>query len=236
MRRPLYGLTLVLSCCSIVYELVLAQAMGALLGDTFLRYNVTIGLYLAALGLGSMLCAKTGSSTSTSRLLTVEWALAMIGAAGPLLMFLWDAAVTKGFVALGVPLRGLLHRGLVMCFDHALVVAIGVLSGFELPLLMRLAGEDEEGRILAIDYAGTLLGSAAFPLLLLPALGLVGTAAVTGLLNALCAIYVAWRMRPPGGARWAAPIAATALAASMILFTRPLERVASSALTFPTAR
>ena len=236
MRRSIYGLTLVLAFCSIVYELVLAQAMGALLGNTFLRYNVTIGLYLAALGLGSMLCAKTGSTTSTSRLLIVEVCLALLGSAGPLLMFLWDAAVTRAFVAAGVPLRGFLHHGLIYGFDHALIVGVGVLSGFELPLLMRLAGEDEEGRVLAIDYAGTLLGSAAFPLLLLPRLGLLGTASATGLLNALCAAYVAWRMLPPRALRWVAPIAATALAAAMIAGVRPLERLASSALTFAVSR
>ncbi|MBI4346310.1 MAG: hypothetical protein HY553_05620 [Elusimicrobia bacterium] len=233
MRRSLYGLSCVVSICSIVYELVLAQAMGALLGNTFLRYNVTIGLYLAALGAGSLLCARVGTTESARRLLKIEWALALLGAAGPLLMFLWDAALVRSFGALGAPLRGWLHQALLYGFDHALVIAIGVLSGFELPLLMHLAGPDEEGRILATDYAGTLAGAALFPLVLLPGLGLVGTAAAAGLLNAACALYIARFLAPGGPARWAAPAFAAAAAAAMLAFTGPLERLASAALTLP---
>ena len=42
----IYAITFVLAFCSIVYELLLGQTLSAFLGNTVLRYSVTIGLYM----------------------------------------------------------------------------------------------------------------------------------------------------------------------------------------------
>lgn len=236
MRRSIYGLTLVSAFCSIVYELLLAQTMGALLGNTFLRYNVTIGIYLAALGAGSLLCKREGPAASMLTLVRIEWLLALLGSAGPLLLFAWDAATFKAARALGLAAGGGFHLALVHAFDHSVVVAVGLLSGFELPLLMRLGGDDDSERVLAVDYFGTLAGAVAFPLLLLPATGLIGTAAVTGLLNAGCALFVLWKAAPRRRADWLGPVAAAVLAAALTLANRPIERAVSFALSAPVGR
>ena len=47
-----YIITLILAFCSIVYELLLGQTLSAFFGNTVLRYSVTIGLYLFAMGMG----------------------------------------------------------------------------------------------------------------------------------------------------------------------------------------
>lgn len=236
MRRSVYWVTLVLAYCSIVYELVLAQTLGALLGNTFLRYNVTIGLYLASLGAGSLLCTKASGEKGLAQLIRIEWILAALGASGPLLLFAWDAAVFKVAGALGLAFRGWAYQALIYGFDHALIVAVGILSGFELPLLMRLGGSERSEKVLAIDYGGTLIGAAAFPLLLLPHLGLLASAAATGLLNGLCALYLVRTASQKSGRDWLAPVAATALSAGLILATGPLERAVSNSLSLPFAR
>src|SRR3989338_8540170 len=46
-------LTIVVSFCSIVYELVYSQALTVLYGETVARYSITIGLYLLSLGAGA---------------------------------------------------------------------------------------------------------------------------------------------------------------------------------------
>lgn len=231
MRRSIYWVTLVVAYCSIVYELVLAQTLGAVLGNTFLRYNVTIGLYLAALGAGSLLCSRSGKDAGLAQLVKIEWFLAGLGAAGPLLIFAWDAAVFKVARAAGLPFRGFVYQALVYGFDHAIIIAIGILSGFELPLLMRLGGPERSERVLAIDYLGTLLGAVAFPLLLLPYCGLLATASATGLLNGLCAIYLVRAAKPKRAVQWLAPVAATALSVALILATAALERAVSESMT-----
>ena len=50
-----YPFTFVLAFCSIVYELLLGQSLSAFLGNTVLRYSVTIGLYMLSMGIGSLL-------------------------------------------------------------------------------------------------------------------------------------------------------------------------------------
>ena len=54
--RITYTLTFIVSFCSIVYELLLAQTLSTVLGNTVVRYSLTIGFYLAAKGIGAMLC------------------------------------------------------------------------------------------------------------------------------------------------------------------------------------
>ncbi len=73
-----------------------------------------------------------------------------------------------------------------------ITVLIGMLVGVEIPLLIRILEEQENLRqnvahALTYDYIGGLVGALAFPVLLLPQLGLLRTAAVLGLLNLLAA-------------------------------------------------
>ncbi len=192
-RRALFGLTLVLSSCSIIYELLLAQSLSATMGDTFLRYNTTIALYMASLGLGSLLCPAGRAEDIPDRLVAVEYGLALTGALSPLLVIIWDGAVFKGSAWLGLEFRGPIYQGAIFLFNHGLIVLIGILSGFELPMLMRLGSAgatDLSNQVLALDYLGTVVGAVLFPLWLLPELGVTLTAGLTGLFNALCGLYL----------------------------------------------
>lgn len=223
-KRPLFILTLVLSFCSIVYELLLAQSMAATLGNTFLRYNVTIGLYLASLGGGALLCSRRKAGDLVLRLIEVEVALAFLGALSPLLILFWDAAMFK---ALPRPGYWLMAYG----FDHGLVVLVGLFSGFELPLLMRLGG-DKANEVLAVDYGGTLLGALLFPLCLLPGLGVLQAAALTGLLNALCALYLLLFVRQDSR-RMIPCCAAAAVCLALLAMRGSLDRAAAAWYLLP---
>jgi hypothetical protein len=44
----------VLAFCGVVYELALAQTNSVLLGNSYLQYGLTIGLFMAGLGAGSL--------------------------------------------------------------------------------------------------------------------------------------------------------------------------------------
>lgn len=201
----LYGITIVVALCSIVYELLLAQTLSAILGNTVLRYSITIGCYLGALGVGALLCGSDPPDP-VRRLVRVEVALSAIGGvavplfyfldAGHRMMFLttpvgsmWDWAAPLGFLAA----------------THAVILLIGLLSGFEVPLLLRL-GEQlrpaSTNRVLGVDYFGALLGSVLFPLFFLRTLGLLATGFVVALLNAVAAavLIVSWRPARPGRA------------------------------------
>ncbi len=74
-----YAFTFILAFCSIVYELLLGQSLSAFLGNTVLRYSVTIGLYMLSMGIGSLLAEGRFVKHPVITLLRVEIALTVTG-------------------------------------------------------------------------------------------------------------------------------------------------------------
>jgi spermidine synthase len=81
---------------------------------------------------------------------------------------------------------------------YALVSIVGIGVGLEIPIVMRLLDRHMKGRealatlvsqVLTFDYLGALVVSIAFPLLLVPHLGIVRSGLFFGLLNALVAAW-----------------------------------------------
>jgi spermidine synthase len=77
---------------------------------------------------------------------------------------------------------------------YATVVVVGVLVGLEVPLLMRILRDrfdfkDVVSNVLTFDYLGALAASLAFPVLLVPHLGLVRSAVLFGMVNAAIALW-----------------------------------------------
>jgi spermidine synthase len=87
--------------------------------------------------------------------------------------------------------------------------------------------KDLSNEVLAVDYLGTLLGALCFPLLLLPALGVLSAAALTALLNGLCAFYLLLFLRSDPR-RLSLCGAAAALCLALIGARAALERAAVS--------
>ena len=73
---------------------------------------------------------------------------------------------------------------------HLLIIIIGVLSGFELPLLMDIGKSKRDGLstiVLGVDYIGTLVAAILFPLLLVPLFSIFGIASIVAGLNGIVA-------------------------------------------------
>ena len=172
-------ITLVLALCSIVYELLLGQALSAFLGNTVLRYSVTVGLYLLSMGIGSYFAEGRFVRYSALTLLWVEFFLALVGGCSIVSLHLVHAAQLGDYS--------------VFFFGHALIVLIGVLTGFEIPLLMdlwRRTNHREGFTVLGVNYLGAFLGTIAFAFVFYPTTGLVGTAFVIALLNAVAGMFL----------------------------------------------
>lgn len=173
----------VVATCGLVYELLAGTLASYLYGNAVVEFSLVIGLYLSALGAGAWL-SHLFVKDLARRFLEVELAVALVGGtSAPLLLF--------GFGHVAV-FRVLLDVDLLV---------IGVLVGIELPLLMRLlkdelAFKEVVARALALDYAGALVASILFPIVLVPVLGLTRTSALCGLLNAAIALSGTWLLRP----------------------------------------
>jgi spermidine synthase len=135
------------------------------------------------MGVGSWL-SRFITRGLASRFVLVELLVAVAGGASATLLFL-AFAYTEAF-------------RLVL---YVMVAIVGILVGLEIPLLMRLlkdrlAFKDVVANVLTFDYMGALIASIAFPLLLVPHLGLVRTALAFGALNAAVALWSTWLFGP----------------------------------------
>ena len=75
----IYTITFILAFCSIAYELLLGQSLSAFLGNTVLRYSVTIGLYMLSMGIGSLMAEGRFVKSPVTALLKIELLLTVTG-------------------------------------------------------------------------------------------------------------------------------------------------------------
>jgi spermidine synthase len=192
----------VVAACGLVYELAAGTLASYLLGDSILQFSTVIGTYLFAMGVGSYL-SRFFTRQLVAHFLRIELLVALVGGLMPAALFALQSLANDSF-------RFALY---------ALVLAIGVLVGLEIPLVLRILKRqgDRQGdgrgglghlvsQVLTFDYLGALAVAIAFPLLLVPQLGLIRTGAFFGLLNAVVAVW------------------------ALLLFRGELRRVASHAL------
>ncbi len=166
---------LVVALCGIAYELIIASVSTYLLGNSVTQFSLTIGLFMFAMGLGSFL-SKYFRRHLVSTFVFVEISVAIIGGFSSTLLFTV------------FPMYSLYNPTM-----YSLIIMIGTLVGLEIPLLTQILSrssswKDSVAHVLSLDYFGALIGSVAFPLVLLPSLGLFRSSFAIGLTNAV----VAW--------------------------------------------
>ncbi len=199
---------------------MLAQCLSIILGNTVLRYSLTIGLYLFSLGMGALAFAFWKKAKSSQLLLVIELVLAVLGLCLPFLILGGDQFLRQTLQGLMTNRSSVLTWLPSWVFMHALIVLIGLLSGAELPILMEmgrsLGGDPAAHKVLALDYVGTFVGALAFPLFIFEQLGLVAGAALVGGLNA-CAALVVLAFYPETRRRHRVLVCVLSLAASFLL-------------------
>ena len=173
----------VVAACGLVYELAAGALASYVLGDSVLQFSTVIGAYLFAMGVGSYL-SRFFERQLPAHFLRIELLVALVGGALPAVLFVANAYTPGAF-------RFLLY---------ALVFAVGTLVGLEIPLVMRILKrevvfKDLVSQVLTFDYLGALAVSVAFPLVLVPQLGLIRTGLLFGLMNAAIAVWALWLFR-----------------------------------------
>ncbi|MGO4458638.1 polyamine aminopropyltransferase [Streptomyces sp. M-16] len=229
--RPRTGRLLVLAtvfvcaACGLVYELELLALGSYLIGDSVTQASVVLSVMVFAMGVGSLL-AKRLRGRPAFGFGAIEAALALLGGFSAMALY-------ASFAWLGE------SRPALVAFSFA----IGVLIGAEIPLLMvliqRVRRQDAGGAVadlFAADYVGALVGGLAFPFLLLPMVGQLTGALLTGTVNAVVGGgLVLWLFRRDLSrrCRWlliAANATVLAVLASATLLADDFERVARTAV------
>jgi spermidine synthase len=168
----------VIAACGLLYELAAGALASYLLGDSVLQFSTIIGTYLFAMGLGSY-ASRWIDRQLPAQFLRIQLLVAIIGGLMPAALFLAHSIAPGPF----------------RFFLYTLVLLVGFLVGLEIPLVMRILKhrydlKDLVSQVLTFDYLGALAVSIAFPLLLVPKLGLIRSGLLFGLLNAGVALWM----------------------------------------------
>ncbi len=192
-RATLLAAVLIISICALTYELIVATLSSYLLGDSVTQFSLTIGFFLFAMGMGALLSRRIRGNEARWFVI-VELLTGLFGGISAAALYAAYTSLSAYYYPLMI----------------GLILAIGVCIGLEIPLLMRIVAQRADlskalADVLSVDYIGALIASLAFPLVMLPLLGVTQTAFWTGLFNisvaALCLqlfrarLSRAWRLR-----------------------------------------
>jgi len=183
-RAVLIASVFVVGLCSIIYELLISTTSSYFLGDSITQFSITIGVYMAAMGLGSFFIRYLKGDTLLL-FVKVELALGVFGALSVPVLYLWFSTYGYNW-----------FQTVMLSF----VVVIGTLTGFEIPLLTRLLqphfnGEEALSNVLTLDYVGALGATLLFPFILLPFIGVFQSSIIFGIVNVLVALYTVFHFR-----------------------------------------
>lgn len=174
-RATLLVAVLIISICALTYELIVATLSSYLLGNSVTQFSFTIGFFLFAMGIGAWLSRRI-KGNELRWFIIVEISIGLFGGTAAIALYA-IFATTDG-----------LYTTAMLGFS----LAIGICVGLEIPLLTRIVADRASlnnalADILSIDYIGALLASLAFPIVLLPTLGVTLTGFLMGVFNLLVA-------------------------------------------------
>ncbi|MEE3234529.1 MAG: polyamine aminopropyltransferase [Candidatus Latescibacterota bacterium] len=173
---------MVAAACAIIYQLLIGSIASLFLGSSIEQFSLTIGFFLFFMGVGSWF-SKFIERNLLLRFIQVELGLAVIGGSSVGCLYVLYST-TEHF-----------RYGMIL-----LVAFTGTLIGLEIPLLTRFIRLQDSlkstlANVLSMDYCGSLIAALIFPFLLLPFLGSMKSALLTGLINWIVAGAVIWVFR-----------------------------------------
>lgn len=181
--RLLLVTTLLISICSIIYELIISSISSYLQGDSILQFSITIGLYMSAMGIGSYI-SKYIKNNLFNKFVFIEMTIGILGGFSSLILFLTN-----------------IYTEIYVLIMYILIILIGIFVGLEIPILTRIIESNESNvrknlaNIFTFDYIGGLIGSIAFPILLFPKLGFITTSFLVGTINVIVALLIVIRYK-----------------------------------------
>ncbi|MFF0434849.1 spermidine synthase [Streptomyces sp. NPDC004327] len=238
VRYPVLATVFVCAACGLVYELELVALASYLIGDSVTQASVVLSVMVFAMGVGSLLAKRLRCRAAVGFGL-VEGGLALIGGCSAMVLyaaFAWlgqaQWVLVTFALAIGVLigaeiplLMTLIQRAQSARSPSRPVAGARVVPGGTRRGRARAQRDpyDAAGTVadlFAADYVGALVGGLAFPFLLLPWLGQLTGALVTGAVNAVAGgTLVLWLFRHDLTARSRALLIGANLAVLAVLAT-----------------
>ncbi len=173
--------------CGLAYEYTLSKIASDLLGNSVQQWATMIATMLFAMGMGADFQRHTPTDRLTDRLITTQVLLALLGGFGPLIMIHGFALLPQVYIII----------------QYTLAFTVGLLIGYEIPLVMRINEETEPdmrinlAQVLKMDYVGALVGALLWTFLLVRYLSIDRISFVVGLATIASSVlcYFLYRSR-----------------------------------------
>ena len=189
----LYLSMFVMGGCGLAYEYTLSKMASDLLGNSVRQWAVIIGVMMFFMGVGADLQKYFSKHRLIEKLILTNLLVGLAGGFGPIALLYVYATWPDGY----------------LFFQYALISGIGLLIGFEIPLLTRInerSGQELSinlGGILKMDYIGALCGALAWVFVLPQFFSITESAFVLGILNLGAAmIALVYFRREVSARRW----------------------------------
>ena len=192
------------AAAAISYEIIGGSILTILLGSSIFYFSLTIGVFLAALGIGGWLSSRFEQALE-EKLALMAALLALLGGLSAFFIFGSYVFIFEFLrnITFGSVFGFLSGLGLAQIFFSVVALsflfAVGILAGLLLPLFSRIVAEklslkDALGKVFFWDYAGALVVSILLPIILFPILGIIKASFLMGIINALAALATAMFM------------------------------------------
>lgn len=179
--KLLYIITIIMSICAMVYEFLIAETLTAILGNTILRYNTTVGIYVASMGFGALIIDAIFKDKSDEiKMVMTEIGLSFLGFFSALIILI------ANYYIFNYPL-------ILNIIVYFFVLVIGIMTGFEIPLMFRIYKKylnKEIGDVFFYDFLGSFIGAILFPLIIIKSANVFDIGAFFAIINIIMALIL----------------------------------------------
>jgi spermidine synthase len=195
-----------MGACGIGYEYTLSKIASDILGNSAQQWAIVIAIMLFCMGLGAEFQRHIRDNSVLPFLAGSQALLAILGGYGSLGLLYIFSALPSHFVMV----------------QYTWVAAVGILVGFEIPLLTRLNEQFSEdvrtnlARILKMDYLGALLGALAWVFFLLRKFTMVEAGLLLAMTTLASALLLVMAFRDSLG-KWKLPAFGSIPATAILL-------------------
>lgn len=220
----LYLLALLVSACSMAYELILAQKMASIATRDQVWYGFSIAAFLAGMGLGIISKSKRPIS-----IISLELAVSLAGALSVAVIMLLHTIYRIHLIDHLPAFISSLDVTLLGCMS--LCILMGLVSGLELKFIdlqTKPLGGRRWALIFGLYYLGGLIGTLTLSLWLLPHLGLFKSAICVASINWVLAIWLlagACRNHTLVGKHWLPGLAVGLTISALAVFSDAGEQI-----------
>ncbi len=172
--------------CGLAYEYTLSRVAADLLGNSARQWALVIGAMMFCMGIGADLQKRLDDKLLLDKFIAAEILLGVLGGLGPLLLLFTYGLAPDYYVIV----------------QYAFICSIGLLLGFELPLIARLNSVYTDqlkvnlGKVLKMDYIGALAGALIWVFILPKFFTLIESAFILGLMNLSAAAILLFYFQP----------------------------------------